>query len=84
MALLSKWLSKARENYLQWKKAFFLFLALLVLVNIFLRPHHPHFSWEKLPGFWACFGLVGTFLLVKLAKGCAHTFLGKDEDFYER
>lgn len=84
MAFLSKWFVQARENYRQWKKAFFVFLGILVLLNIFLRPHEPHFALEKLPGFWALFGLVATVFLVKLAKGCAHTFLGKDEDFYER
>jgi hypothetical protein len=58
-------------------------LALLVALNLFITPHHPHFGLEKIPGFWALFGLMGAVILAKGAKGAAHTFLGKDEDFYE-
>ena len=58
-------------------------LTLLVVLNLFITPHHPHFGLEKFPGFWALFGLLGAVILVKGAKGAAHTFLGKDEDFYE-
>jgi hypothetical protein len=58
-------------------------LGLLVVLNLFITPHHPHFGLEKIPGFWALFGLLGAVILAKGAKGAAHTFLGKDEDFYE-
>jgi len=58
-------------------------LGFLVVLNLFITPHHPHFGLEELPGFWALFGLLGAVLLAKGAKGAAHTFLGKDEDFYE-
>jgi len=59
-------------------------LALLVVLNLFITPHDPHFGLDQFPGFWALFGLVGAVILVKGAKGAAHTFLGKDEDFYEK
>jgi hypothetical protein len=59
-------------------------LALLVVLNLFITPHHPHFGLEKIPGFWALFGLLGAVILAKGAKGAAHGFLGKDEDFYEK
>jgi hypothetical protein len=58
-------------------------LGLLVALNLFIGPHEPHFGLEKIPGFWALFGLLGALILAKGAKGAAHTFLGKDEDFYE-
>jgi len=54
-------------------------LGLLVALNLFITPHDPHFGLDQFPGFWALFGLLGA---VILAKGAAHTFLGKDEDFY--
>jgi hypothetical protein len=57
-------------------------LVLLVLLNIFILPHHPHFALEKIPGFWAIFGAVIAIALARVAKGAAHTFLGKDVDFY--
>jgi hypothetical protein len=59
-------------------------LGLLVVLNLFITPHHPHFGLEKIPGFWALFGLLGAVILAKGAKGAAHGFLGKDEDFYEK
>ncbi|SDO05550.1 hypothetical protein SAMN04488516_1186 [Desulfonauticus submarinus] len=84
MAILREWLTKAQQKKMWWKKFFFTCLAILVIINIFLKPHHPHFKAELIPGFWAIFGFGCTIILVKIAKGCAHTFLGKDEDFYER
>jgi hypothetical protein len=58
-------------------------LGLLVVLNLFITPHDPHFGLDQFPGFWALFGLLGAVILAKGAKGAAHTFLGKDEDFYE-
>ncbi|MFH1036390.1 MAG: hypothetical protein V1806_17980 [Pseudomonadota bacterium] len=66
------------------KKLMFLSLGVLVLLNVLIQAPHPHFDLEKLPGFWALFGLIGTVVLGRLAKGAAHTFLGKDEDFYDK
>jgi hypothetical protein len=64
------------------KKVFFVILGLLVLLNFFILPHEPHFGLDKYTGFWAVFGCVIAVVLARLAKGAAHTFLGKDEDFY--
>lgn len=79
------------ENSPQEKKVsstlkiiFFAILALLVAVNIFIHPHHPHFGLEKYTGFWAVFGCVMAVVLARVAKGAAHTFLGKREDFYTK
>jgi hypothetical protein len=63
--------------------AFFAALALLVAGNVWVYPHHPHFGLEKIPGFWAFFGIVGAVILARCAKGLAHTVLGKPEDYYE-
>lgn len=67
------------------EKVFFIGLFVLVMLNLlFLHPHHPHFEAEKIPGFWAVFALVVALLMGRIAKGCAHTFLGKDENFYDK
>ncbi len=63
---------------------FFVSLGLLVGLNVFIRPHDPHFGLDAFPGFWAVFGLAGAILLGRGAKGLAHTVLGKDEDFYDK
>ena len=66
------------------KMIFFVVLALLVVLNFFILPHHPHFGLEKYTGFWAVFGCVIAVVLARVAKGAAHTFLGKNEDFYTK
>jgi hypothetical protein len=66
------------------RNLFFAALGLLLLLNLFIHPHHPHFGLETIPGFWAFFGLAGAVILAKGAKGLAHTALGKDENFYEK
>jgi hypothetical protein len=66
------------------KKAMYAALAAMVVLNFLIYPHHPHFGAEKIPGFWAVFGLGVAVALARLAKGAAHTFLGKDVDFYEK
>lgn len=66
------------------KKTMYTVLAVLVVLNIFILPPHPHFGAEKIPGFWALFGVVIAISLGKLAKGAAHTFIGKDLDFYTK
>ncbi len=66
------------------KKAMYAVLAVMVVLNFLILPPHPHFGAEKIPGFWAFFGLGVAVALARLAKGAAHTFLGKDVDFYEK
>jgi hypothetical protein len=34
-------------------------LAVLLVLNLFMVPAHPHFAVETLPWFWAGFGLLG-------------------------
>ena len=65
------------------RDGFLIVLGLLVAANFIVKPHHPHFELEAIPGFWAIFGMAVAILLARLAKGAAHGFLGKDEDFYE-
>jgi hypothetical protein len=64
--------------------AFFAGLAVIAILNLFIGPHDPHFGMDKYPEFWALFGLIGALILGRGAKGLAHKFLGKDEDFYEK
>lgn len=66
------------------KMLMFVSLGLLALLNVLIGSPHAHFAAEKLPGFWAFFGLVVAVVLGKVAKGAAHTFLGKDVDFYDQ
>jgi len=49
-----------------------------------LAAFHTIHAAEDFPAFWALFGVFCAWLLVRLSKGSAHTFLGKPEDFYDR
>lgn len=66
------------------EKIMYAALGLMLLLNFVITPPHPHFGAEKIPGFWAVFGLGVAVALARLAKGAAHTFLGKDLNFYEK
>ncbi len=71
-----------RKNSAALKKAFFLLLAALVVIDIFLPRENAHYFVDSIYAFWTLFTLVGCFVLIKFAKGCAHLFLSKDEDYY--
>ncbi len=81
--ILGNYLEEQRHNTPFWKKFFYGALIVLVGLNLVIYTHHPHFSLEKIPGFWAVFGAVAAIILAKGAKGAAHTILGKHEDYYD-
>jgi hypothetical protein len=58
-------------------------LCVLALVADFFYTKHPHFSFERWPGFYAVYGFTGSVALVLTAKGLRR-FLRRDEDYYER
>jgi len=81
---LSRWLVTARANAKGWKIAMFVFLILLVVLNIFILPHHPHVSAEKIPGFWAAFGFIGAVVMTFVLKKIVFPAICRKEEFYER
>ncbi len=81
---LGDWLELQRRKSSMWLKALFGFLAVLVVLNVFIHPHHPHFGLDKYPGFWAAFGLgFGVVMILVLKKGLG-PLVGKPEDYYDR
>ncbi|NCC77800.1 MAG: hypothetical protein EOM08_15380 [Clostridia bacterium] len=81
---LGELLSNARQCPVFWKYVMYAIMVVLVGLNVVIRPHHPHFPGEWLPGFWAVFALIATIAMVRICKGAAHTFLGKKEGYYDR
>lgn len=71
-----------RRNSALLKKAFFLFLGALVLLDVFLPREDAHYFVDSIYAFWTLFSLLGCFVLIKVSKGIAHMFLSKDEDYY--
>jgi hypothetical protein len=64
------------------KKVLIAYLIALVLFDVLLPREHAHYWIDKVYAYWTLFGGIGCFILIKVAKGAAHLFLGKDEDFY--
>lgn len=72
-----------RNNIGTLRKILIGYLIVLVIYDIVIHiGAHGHFFVDNIPGFWTIFGGIGCFILIKVAKGIAHAFLSKDEDFY--
>jgi hypothetical protein len=71
-----------KKNAARLKTLCFIGLGLLVVFDVVLPRENAHYFVDKIYAFWTIFSLVGCFLLIKISKGIAHLFLGKDEDYY--
>jgi len=67
------------------KKVLIVYLVVLVVLDVILHLEEGggHYIIDRIWAFWAMFGVVGCFLLIKIAKGIAHLFLSKGEDYYD-
>ncbi len=72
-----------RKNMKGLVRVLIFYLIALVIFDISLSRHEAHYFIDKFYAFWTVFGIVGCFLLIKIAKGIAHEFLSQNEDFYE-
>jgi len=80
---LVKMIDALRNNLGTLKNVMIAFLAVLVVFDVLLSREDAHFIIDKIYAYWAIFGTIGCFLLIKFSKGIAHMFLSKNEDFYE-
>lgn len=80
---LAELIGTLRNNLKTLKMAMIVYLAVLVVIDFFLSREHAHYLIDKIYAYWAVFGTVGCFLLIKFSKGIAHLFLAKDEDYYD-
>lgn len=81
---LGKWLYAQRNKSDGWFWALLAFLGFLVLGNVFVKPHHPHFGLDAYPGFWAIFGFCGAVIMVFVLKKFVAPLLAREEDCYDR
>jgi hypothetical protein len=58
-------------------------LVLLDAVPAIVDKEHAHTAAERLPAFWAAFGLLGCLLLVLLSKTLGHLGVSTREDYYD-
>jgi len=69
----------------KWIIGILVFIALLSLfAELSSTPdaEHGHW-WNKIPGFFIFFGLMGCFLLILLAKALGRYLLTRDEHYYD-
>lgn len=60
----------------------FAVLGLLLLLNVFIRPLHPHFGVDVYWGFWAVFGLGIGCAMVFVMKRIIQPLIVRKEDYY--
>jgi hypothetical protein len=78
-----KYIEMLRKDMKMLKKVLIAYLIILVVYDVIIHiGKHGHYFVDNVPAFWTLFGIAGCFILIKVAKGIAHTFLGKNEDYY--
>ena len=82
MNSLGAFLERQRANAPAWRKALFAALALLVVANLFVNTHEPHFVIDAYPGCWAGFGLVVGLVMVGVMKRMVQPSIVRKEDYY--
>jgi len=80
---LAEMIETLRNNLKTLKIVMIVFMAVLVVFDFLLSRDDAHFLIDKIYAYWAIFGTIGCFVLIKFSKGIAHMFLSKNEDFYE-
>ena len=81
---LGAWLEQNRtpEKRRTWRLALFAGLGLLVVLNLFVRNHHPHFGIDWIPGFWPVFGFGVGVAMVFFVKKIVQPLIKRPEDYY--
>ena len=82
MSALGKFLQQQARHSRFWFRLFLIGLAVLLALNAFIRPEHPHFGVDAYPLFWPAFGLGGGLLLVLIVKKLVQPIIVKNEDYY--
>ena len=69
------------------KRAGIVFLVVIVVLEILvvnvLHLGHPHFPFEKLPGFGSLNGLISCVLIIVVSKLIGKLWLMRREDYYD-
>jgi hypothetical protein len=76
-------ITSLRSQSALFKLLFFVILAVLVVLNFFIKPYHPHISLETYPGFWAVFGFVLAVAMAFVMKRIVAPLIGVPEDIHD-
>ena len=70
------------RNVWRLLRGFYVVLAVLVVVDLFIQKHGD-FPWEGHTGFFAVFGFVSCTLVILIAR-LLRIFVKRKEDYYEQ
>ena len=79
---LGTFLERCRRASGIWAKAYFVFLGLLCVLNLFERPEDPHFVYDGQPFFWPLFGFLVGLAMVFMVKRLIQPLIVRKEDYY--
>ena len=74
--------NRTPEKRRSWKLVFFGVLGLLVVLNLVVRNHQPHFEIDWIPGFWPVFGLTVGVVMIFFVKKIVQPLIKRPEDYY--
>jgi uncharacterized membrane protein len=80
---MSRFLEYLYQHHRTLKWLFFALLVLIVGNDFLVERHEVHFAGDRIYGFWSLFGLAVCIAMTYLCKGLSHTWLGKDENYYD-
>jgi hypothetical protein len=82
MSSLGVMFERLREQHRVWRNVFFVVLVALLALNLIILPDEAHFGLDRIPGFFAGFGLVAGGLLVLIMEKIVRPLIARKEDFY--
>lgn len=71
-----------RGNVKRFVMGFYLFLAVLMVVDLIL-PKHPFFPWERYPFFYGAYGFLAYVTIVFGSHYILRKVLKRNEDYYD-
>jgi dolichyl-phosphate-mannose--protein O-mannosyl transferase len=72
----------SRRVAVKW--LFFALLVIIPLCDLFVEQHEVHFIGNRIYFFWSLFGLVICLGMIVIWKWMAHSWLERDEDYYDK
>jgi hypothetical protein len=82
MSSLGAMFERLRDQHKVWRNLFFVVLLLLLALNLVILPDEAHFDLDRLPGFFALFGLIAGAVLVLIMEKIVRPLIARKEDFY--
>jgi len=74
------------ENIAKMKMASYIVMGLLIVLDVVIHlvgHPHIHFWGDKIPGFYALYGLIACILILKVSKWLGEKWLLRPEDYYD-